>query len=302
MNIIERRFWLVIGSAAVFGLLLPGITGPATQYIMPNLQYLVMAMLFTVFIRVDLFEMLHELKNPGFLAYVSICFLVIIPAVMYFLVLPFGRDIATAVLIISAVPVGASAGTLARLIGGNPTLGASLTIVTSLLAPFSIPLVLQTLTGATVNINRLSLLTTLVATLFIPMLVSQIVLKWLKPIGELIKPRAPAINILLLFFVVFVAITANRDVLISHPQGLIGQTLILFGVFILLHIVGYAIAPGRSKSDRLALATSLAYMNLGLAVIIAAKYYGPTVLVPVVLAHLPWSTLLIPFKRVALRL
>jgi hypothetical protein len=39
-------------------------------------------------------------------------------------------------------------------------------------------------------------------------------------------------------------------------------------------------------------------MNNGLAIVLAAKYFDPYILVLMVLSDLPWNTLLAPFRKV----
>jgi len=43
-------------------------------------------------------------------------------------------------------------------------------------------------------------------------------------------------------------------------------------------------------------------MNNGMAIVLAASYFKPEILVLMVLSELPWNTLLAPFKKVISRL
>jgi hypothetical protein len=43
-------------------------------------------------------------------------------------------------------------------------------------------------------------------------------------------------------------------------------------------------------------------MNNGMAIVLAASYFTPEILVLMVLSEIPWNTLLAPFKKVVSRL
>jgi predicted Na+-dependent transporter len=54
----------------------------------------------------------------------------------------------------------------------------------------------------------------------------------------------------------------------------------------------------QNKENRIAVAIGAAYMNNGMAIVLATSYFKPEVLVLMVLSELPWNSLLGPFKRV----
>lgn len=299
---VERHFWLVIAIAALAGLVLPGMSEIASSRLVPNLRYLIMSLLFMVLVRVDVADVVDHMKDVRFLAYIAATFLVVSPALLYFATLPFGDTVALAVLILSATPTGASSATFADLIGGNPALAASMTVLNSLLAPLTMPFVLGTLTGSHVDLDRSSLFISVATTLFVPIALSRVVRRWFGGVSDFLHPRASALNVLTLFFVCFAPVSANRSLLLERPARLLGQLAVVVAAFVLLHLMGYLVAPGRSRRDRLALASARAYMNLGLAILIAADHYSPEILTVVVIGALPWSTLVKPFEMAARRL
>jgi predicted Na+-dependent transporter len=79
---------------------------------------------------------------------------------------------------------------------------------------------------------------------------------------------------------------------------MVWKIAVLYLVFILLHIIGYMICFRQNKENRIAVAIGAAYMNNGMAIVLAASYFKPEVLVLMVLSELPWNTLLGPFKKV----
>ena len=81
------------------------------------------------------------------------------------------------------------------------------------------------------------------------------------------------------------------------PKVLLG--IMPYLVFLLLHIIGYLICPKENKENRIAVAIGAAFMNNGMAIVLAASYFKPEILVLMVLSEIPWNTLLAPFKKVA---
>ena len=81
-------------------------------------------------------------------------------------------------------------------------------------------------------------------------------------------------------------------------RDLVWINLCLFTVSALLHTIGWFIFWKGKLKDNIAGSLSLGYMNLSLATVLAAQYFGPEVLLVVLLFELPWDLMLIPFDRV----
>lgn len=84
----------------------------------------------------------------------------------------------------------------------------------------------------------------------------------------------------------------------ENPVSLIWKTVILYLVFALLHAVGYLMGLRQNRENRIAYAVTSAYMNNGMAIVLAAAYFGPEILILMVLSELPWNTLPEPFRRI----
>jgi predicted Na+-dependent transporter len=82
------------------------------------------------------------------------------------------------------------------------------------------------------------------------------------------------------------------------PSNLIWKTALLYLVFILLHAIGYLMGYRESKESKIAMSVTAAYMNNGLAIVLASTYFGADIHVLMVLSEIPWNTLLAPFKRI----
>ncbi|MGM0532165.1 MAG: hypothetical protein ACQER7_12540, partial [Bacteroidota bacterium] len=71
----------------------------------------------------------------------------------------------------------------------------------------------------------------------------------------------------------------------------------LYLIFILLHVFGFMMGFTEDRKGKIATAIGSAYMNNGMAIVLAAMYFEPSIVILVVLSELPWNTLLIPFRK-----
>ena len=130
------------------------------------------------------------------------------------------------------------------------------------------------------------------------MIVSQIIKKFLPRTVERSQKLFTSFNVLILFSFVYITISSQREVILGNPAGVVWKLAALYLVFNLLHIIGYLSCPGQNRESRIAVAIGSAYMNNGLAIVLAVSYFSPSILILMVLSEFPWNTLLAPFKKV----
>ncbi|NPA36419.1 MAG: hypothetical protein GXO47_06185, partial [Chlorobi bacterium] len=110
-------------------------------------------------------------------------------------------------------------------------------------------------------------------------------------------------NIILLSIVVFFVMSAHRKVFLEETvSDLLIKTTYVYLIFFVLYIMGYIIGYKENKTGKIATAVNAAYMNNGMAIVIAAIYFNSYVLAIAVLSELPWNTLPGIFKRINKRI
>jgi len=107
-----------------------------------------------------------------------------------------------------------------------------------------------------------------------------------------------SLNVLLLTVMVYAIIGSQRDIILGEPVKILWQTAFLYLVFILLHFIGYFMGYKEDRKGKIATAIGAAYMNNAMAIVLAAVYFSPAILVLMVLSEIPWSTLLVPFRKI----
>lgn len=291
---IEAHFWAFLLLAMLFGLLVP----LPTAYMLPMLKPALMIVLLLIFLKIDIFDILEKIKNYRLMIWLTLAFLLISPILMYQLFSFWDAQFAIAVLLLSAMPAGNSAPFLTDVMGGNTSLAMSITMLTSLIAPFTIPLLFHFLVGQEVAMDPWSLFYDAASMIFIP-LISSIILKPLVPgLIKRIMPSFSAINIFLLFLIVVASFGSQRSTLLANPLDLFWDLLLMYLVFIIIHIMGFLISWKQDKKDRVAIIIERSYMNNGLAIVLAAAAFPPYILILMVISEIPWSTTLFPLRWV----
>lgn len=291
---IEKHFWIILIAGIAVGL-----WGPVSVKEPQLTTKLILGlMMFFLFLKIDLLEVIENIKNIRFMAYIASFYMIIIPLVFFLLFKILDKELAVGMLLLTAMPAGISSPALADILKANTSLSMSLVIVTQLISPFTVPLLFWLIDLNSVSINKLFLFRDIAVLVFVPVIFSQIVKRLLPETVKKTRHLFTSINIFLLFALVYVAIFMQRRLILDRPAALIWEILLLYLVFILLHLAGYFICPKEKNENRISVAIGAAYMNNGMAIVLAASYFRPEVLVLMALSELPWNTLPALFKRV----
>lgn len=290
---IDRYFWIFLLS----GLLL-GLSYPAPEFLMDLLKPLIMLMMFLVFLKSDLVHVLGEIKNYKRILYLVSTYMIFIPIIFFLVFNQFDEKIAIGILLLTSMPAAVASPAISDMVNGNTALSLSITIVTSIAAPFTIPIIFGFLNFHKLSINPWQIFFDLSIMVFIPIVVSQLFRRYLPGIVARKKHYVTPINICILSLMVYIVIGSQHKVLLNMSLDILVNLLILYTIFIVLHIVGYMLGAKQKKQNKISICIGMAYMNNGLAIVLAAQYFDPYILVLMVLSELPWNTLLVPFRKI----
>jgi bile acid:Na+ symporter, BASS family len=298
-NFIEKHFWIFLIAGIIMGLWNPlhFTTFPA---FLPKI--LLGMMLFLVFLKIDSLQILDNIKNYRLMIYVTVIYMIIIPVFFFFSFSIFNAELAIGILLLTAMPAGVSTPALTDIVKGNVPLSLSLTIISQMISPFTVPLLFWLINLHGHSIDKLLMLKDMAIIVFLPLIFSQVIKKYFPLSISKTQHLFTSLNVFLLFSFVYLAISSQRIYILENPTGIFWKIGVLYLVFILLHVIGYLICFKQNKENRIAVAIGAAYMNNGMAIVLATTYFKPEVLVLMVLSELPWNTLLAPFKKVVNRL
>lgn len=170
------------------------------------------------------------------------------------------------------------------------TLWATVFVVsTSFLVPFTAPLLLEWCFGVNTEISFKIMLLFLSKIIFIPAMLAFICKKYLYAFSKQIKKTSGFLGVSCMSIFLAILIAKNQS---SIEQNLFSTFAleILIGLFILfltLFTIGY-LAPARTQKEKLTNSIMFGNMNNGLAILLAAEFFSPEVLLVVLLSEIPW--------------
>jgi predicted Na+-dependent transporter len=291
---IENNFNLIFIVSVIAGILFP-----CSKWMQFALVPTLMLSLFLSFLEINFVEVVRCFKRLQRIILTIILFMIVIPAMLWFLIKPFVPfEYALGFLILALVPPGVTTITLANIAQGNKEWVLVLVITGSFIAPFSIPLMLKWLVGTQVTIDALVMFTKLTIMIVVPFILAFYVKKYVGSLVDMTQWSYKAINISLVAIMTYIPISLYREQIFS--ASIINFWILLgtYVLFILFHIIGYSISWGQPKADKITTSLSKTYMNSTLAVVIAIEFFSGNTVLTIVFADIPWMTIFGPFVSV----
>lgn len=294
LRLIESYVFVLFASLGL-GLALPDQAAKLAPYS----TFFLGVIFFLSALKIDFKEFAKYLKDEWMLVVVNAWMLVILPVIVYMFARLLVPDLAFAFLLLAAMPAGMTSPLLADIAGGRQSLALVLTITTSLLAPFTIPLVIKLLAGATVAVSFFAMFLSLAKVIFLPFALAVVVKRiWHRKIKATYYTFKP-ISIVLLGLLIMGVVAKQADVILRGLNASFFRLIVaLFILFILFHVFGYFTVFWHGARDRMTVTVCVTYLNFTLAIYLAGTFFNdPQVTLPVVLSVLPWSLLMLPFRQ-----
>lgn len=285
---IESNFTLVLLAGCAGGLVAPGLPD------LPNgTAVLVLALL--------MFIACYRLDEGGVAAMqwkrVSAFWClryVALPGVLWALTRVSLPDYAVGVFLLSVLPAGVSSPAIAHIYGGRVAPGFAIVILTQLTTPFLIPLQFAALSQLDAAAPQVvpapaDLFVTMVWCSFVPM-VAYALLRRQQALAGFINGQHRLLSMLLVAFVIALAISKQRAILLSHLDDL--------AVSLLLSLLCYAvyIAAGwwfrkDAREERVTYAVCSCFNNAALGVSLALLHFPPPIVLFVAASEIAWALL-----------
>jgi BASS family bile acid:Na+ symporter len=263
----------------------------------PYPLYFMMFQLFFSFLSINFFQVFQEVKKKAFILLILCLFkLCIIPVGLFFLTQALWPEYALPVLLLSGISTGVLAPFISGLLQASTLLVLMMVVVSSLLAPFSLPALVSLLIGHTIEISFLVMVRILVMVIFLPALAA-ILLRYLYPafLEKLEKVQFPAS--LILIACINLGVFAKYSSFFTGKPVKVGETILVsFILSAVYHLLGFLVTRGMKREDRLAGAISFAYMNNVLVVVFSSQFFGPLAPTLAALYMLPFFTMIVPAR------
>jgi predicted Na+-dependent transporter len=282
--------------------ILAGIFLPSAKYLISWNTLILQVIFFLSCLKIDLKTVLLHFKDWKMLTVANLLMLIVFPLVVWLISSIHPTDFGFALFLLAAMPVGMTAPLLAEVGGGIQSIAMVLTATTSLLAPFTVPLLTKIFYGTNVSVNATSMFTQLALVIFIPFAIAMIIRSIIPKKISRIKDYTKPISLILLGLLIAGAV-AKQSAAITQMAGsfwvFLGTIIALYVFFLIVHLVGYFSFYWEKREIKQTTSVSLAYMNFTLAIFLASQFFPkPQIILPLVLSIIPWATFMPIWRKI----
>ncbi|AJE67993.1 bile acid:sodium symporter family protein [Corynebacterium glutamicum] len=281
--IIIYAFPTFILLGAIIAFIFPEPFIPLTNYI-------------NIFLTIIMFTMGLTLTVPDFQMVLKRPLPILIGVVAQFVIMPFlaivvakmfnlNPALAVGLLMLGSVPGGTSSNVIAFLARGDVALSVTMTSVSTIVSPIMTPFLMLMLAGTETAVDGEGMAWTLVQTVLLPVIIGLVLRVFLNKWIDKILPILPYLSILGIGGVVFGAVAANAERLVS-----VG--LIVFVAVIVHNVLGYVVGylTGRvfkfPEAANRTMAIEIGTQSAGLASGMAGRFFTPEAALPGAVAAL----------------
>ena len=226
-------------------------------------------------------DFLRVIKQPKDFFVGAISQIILLPVIAFILISiwPISPELAIGVMIIAAAPGGVTSNILTSFAKGDVALSVSLTAIISLLCVVTVPFIIITslsllgIDSITQNISLTSMAISMFLIVTVPVIIGMVFRKFASNLALKFEPIAKKISMVLFVIVLFGAILAEKDNIISYfaDAGLI--TLVL-NVVIMIAAFYVAQLFGTGNSQKKCIAIECGLQNGTLAIFVGTTLFG----------------------------
>lgn len=215
------------------------------------------------------------LKHPKDVFIGCLAQFLVMPLISYLLAVTFNlpAPIAIGVILVGCCPGGTASNIITHIAGGDTTLSVSMTVVSTLICPILTPLWIYMLAGQWVDVSILSMITSVVKVVLVPIILGIIINYKMKNKKEYLSSVMPLVSVVSVLLLIAGIVASNKEQLL-----ICGSTVF---IIVMLHnvigmILGFVIAK-LFKMDlpkSTAVCIEVGMQNSGLAVSLALSNFA----------------------------
>lgn len=198
-------------------------------------------------------------------------------------------EIVTGIVIEYTIPVAVVSFMWIDMYRGNASLGLAAILVSTVLAPFSIPLVLHLLMGASVHVDSASMMQDLVFMIAIPAIIGVALNEFSHGWGhEKLSPNLGPVCRLLTLIIVTCNATGLAEYVLNFDIVVLQVALfiLVFALAGFLLGIGVARLMGASTPEMLSITFCVGLRNISSGAVIAAQFFPGAAIIPVMMGTL----------------
>jgi BASS family bile acid:Na+ symporter len=286
--------------------MLAGIFSPHLgRYFQPYPFYCMMFLLFLSFLSLELSSIRKTLRDHiSLTVWLTFFKLVALPVLVFFMLKVTYPRYATAGLLLSGVSTGVVAPFIATLVRSNGSLVLFMVVATSLLVPFTLPLLVKLFLGRALDISLIAMVKMLSLIVFVPILAVEGCRKWLPWLMRILLRSRYPISLGIFAVINLGVFSRYAGYFGQQPEVLIGASFVALALGGLLFVLGILCAWRAEPVDRVASAIAAGNMNNVLIIVFASHFFGPLEATVAAMYMVPFFLLIFPlraYERISLK-
>lgn len=222
--------------------------------------------------------------------------LAILPVILYFVFYVVAPNYALSALLLTGVSAGVVAPMISNMVHGNSALVLVVVVITSALAPFTLPALIKLIVAKEVAISFMSMLQMLATVIFIPIVVVEII-RYLLPrlVAPILKIQFP-ISLLMFALINLGVFYRYSSFFKREPSVIFMATLVVFVLAGIYCAVGVLFFRKGSVENQLAGAVILGNINNVLVIVFSSQFFGPVEPLVAAMYMIPFFVIVIPLR------
>lgn len=284
---------LVLFASMLTGILFPR---PASVF-QPFPLYLMMFLLFLSLLPISTEEIWHTArKSSGTILMLTVVKLVLLPLAVYLIFSALCPSYAVAALLLTGISTGVVAPFMSNLINANSSLVLVMVVVSSPLAPFTLPLLVKLLAGKSIEISLFAMIRMLAMVIFFPFLAVEIIGRIGPGIKGWILKRNFPVSLLVFSMIMMGVFSRYSGFFHQNPSTILVAAVVASALAGIYSLAGIFLLWKKSIENQLAAAVSMAHVNNVLVIVFSAQFFGPLEPTLAAVYMIPFFGLILPLR------
>jgi bile acid:Na+ symporter, BASS family len=272
---IQTKDWVML--VAIFGAMGVSILWPeAGAPFRPYPMVFMMMLLFLSFLSIPIESILQTargcgLRLSGWLALK----LVILPVGLFYLTRAVYPEYALTALLLGGISTGVVSPFFSTLLNANTPLVIMMVTVSSILVPFTLPVLVRTLADQTLVMSLPAMVRLLVQVIFAPLIAAEILRFLSSRTVERISRNHYALSLLLCIVIVLGVVSRYANFFYSKPSVILEAVLVAVVLAVFSFAAGALASLRQPLADRLSIVISFGIINNILVVVFSSEFFGP---------------------------
>jgi bile acid:Na+ symporter, BASS family len=259
--------------------------------------YCLMINFFLSYLSIDLESVWKALRGHSaqILAF-TVMKLAILPVIIYYIFHFVAPDYALAALLLTGVSTGVVAPMISNMVRGNSSLVLVVVVITSALAPFTLPALIKITAAKEAAISFLAMLRMLATVVFIPIIAVEMI-RYMAPklVAPIMKIQFPLA--LLMFALINLGVFYRYASFFKNESSVIMlATVVVFVLAAIYCVVGIFFFRKSTLENQLAGAVMLGNINNVLVIVFASEFFGPVEPLVAAMYMIPFFVVVIPLR------